>query len=147
MNSRSFAHLIPTVHGMSSDDRTEPDAYAEHPEESVFPGAGERVSDEDRQRALEELCRECAVVVVVGGRDSNNTRELVATSRRLGAIAHHVESPDEIDPAWFGGVETVGVTAGTSTLDESVQAVVERLQTIARPCNLFTRLRETVAHG
>ncbi|MDT0184768.1 hypothetical protein Q9S36_31745 [Microbacterium sp. ARD31] len=38
---------------MSSDDRTEPDAYAEHPEESVFPGAGERVSDEDRQRALD----------------------------------------------------------------------------------------------
>ena len=38
---------------MSCDDRTEPDAYAEHPEESVFPGAGERVSDEDRQRALD----------------------------------------------------------------------------------------------
>jgi hypothetical protein len=38
---------------MSSDDRTEPDAYAEHPEESVFPGAGERVSAEDRQRALD----------------------------------------------------------------------------------------------
>jgi hypothetical protein len=36
-----------------SDDRKDPDAYAEHPEESVFPGAGERVSDEDRQRALD----------------------------------------------------------------------------------------------
>lgn len=34
-----------------SDDQ--PDPYATHPEQSVFPGAGERVSDEDRQRALE----------------------------------------------------------------------------------------------
>lgn len=38
---------------MSSDDRTEPDPYAEHPEESVFPGAGRRVSDEERQAALD----------------------------------------------------------------------------------------------
>ena len=38
---------------MMSNDQTEPDPYAEHPEESVFPGAGERVSDEDRQRALD----------------------------------------------------------------------------------------------
>ena len=35
---------------MSSD---QPDPYAPHPEESVFPAAGERVSDEDRQRALD----------------------------------------------------------------------------------------------
>ncbi len=34
-----------------SDDQ--PDPYAAHPEESVFPAAGERVSDEDRQRALD----------------------------------------------------------------------------------------------
>lgn len=39
---------------MSSDqDPTESDPYGTHPEESVFPGAGERVSDEDRQRALD----------------------------------------------------------------------------------------------
>ncbi len=38
---------------MTSDERTEPDPYAEHPEKSVFPMAGERVSDEDRQRALD----------------------------------------------------------------------------------------------
>jgi len=38
---------------MTSNEQTEPDAYAEHPEESAFPGAGERVSDDDRQRALD----------------------------------------------------------------------------------------------
>jgi hypothetical protein len=38
---------------MTSDDQTGPDPYATHPEESAFPGAGERVSDEDRRRALD----------------------------------------------------------------------------------------------
>jgi hypothetical protein len=38
---------------MTSDDQTQPDAYATHPEESVFPAAGERVSDEERQAALD----------------------------------------------------------------------------------------------
>ena len=42
-----------TVEGMSSDHSTDPDPYAEHPDESAFPAAGERVSDEDRQRALD----------------------------------------------------------------------------------------------
>jgi hypothetical protein len=38
---------------MTNGEQTEPDPYAVHPEESAFPGAGERVSDEDRQRALD----------------------------------------------------------------------------------------------
>ncbi|GAA1912576.1 hypothetical protein [Nocardioides hwasunensis] len=38
---------------MTTGDQTEPDPYAEHPEESAFPGAGERVDDADRQRALD----------------------------------------------------------------------------------------------
>ncbi len=85
----------------------------------------------DRQSALEDLCAVAEVVIVVGGRNSNNTRELVETSRDLGCVAHHVEGPDDVDPAWLGGVEHVGVTAGTSTLDETVQAVVERLKLLS----------------
>ena len=42
-----------TVEVMTSDEQAGPDPYAEHPEKSVFPGAGERVSDADRQRALD----------------------------------------------------------------------------------------------
>ena len=38
---------------MTSDHTADPDPYATHPEESAFPGAGERVSDEERQAALD----------------------------------------------------------------------------------------------
>jgi len=85
----------------------------------------------DRQRALEELCAQNEIVVVVGGHNSNNTNQLAQKAESLGAQAHHVERPDDLDPKWFRGVDNVGVTAGTSTLDESVKAVVARLEQIA----------------
>jgi 4-hydroxy-3-methylbut-2-enyl diphosphate reductase len=84
-----------------------------------------------RQSALEELCAECDTIVVIGGRNSNNTRQLVETAERLGSIAHQVERAEELDAAWFQKAEHVGVTAGTSTLDETVRAVMDRLAAIA----------------
>lgn len=85
----------------------------------------------DRQRALEELCRDCEVVVVVGGSNSNNTAELAAKAERLGARAVRVERARDLRRRWFRGVRSVGVTAGTSTLDETVQQVFERLKQFA----------------
>lgn len=101
------------------------------------PGAEVRFVDtvchptKQRQTALEELCAECDTIVVIGGRNSNNTRQLVETARRLGRVAHQVEHAAELDAAWFGKAQHVGVTAGTSTLDETVRAVMDRLQSIA----------------
>lgn len=86
-----------------------------------------------RQTALEELCRRCELIVVVGGRNSNNTRQLAGKASALGVRVHQVESADELQPAWFAGVREVGITAGTSTLDETVQAVVERLRRLPLP--------------
>ncbi|HUF62379.1 MAG TPA: 4-hydroxy-3-methylbut-2-enyl diphosphate reductase [Verrucomicrobiales bacterium] len=82
----------------------------------------------DRQIALEDLCRECDTVVVVGGRQSNNTGELVKAAERLGASAYHVTGPEELQRRWFIRSRNVGVTAGTSTLDETVQQVFEALK-------------------
>lgn len=84
----------------------------------------------DRQSAARRLASSCAVVVVVGGRNSNNTRQLVRTCEQAGARAYHVERPDELRAEWFVGVERAGLTAGTSTPDETILAVraaMERL--------------------
>jgi 4-hydroxy-3-methylbut-2-enyl diphosphate reductase len=77
----------------------------------------------EHQRALERLLDRVEAVVVVGGRNSNNTRELVARCRDRGRPALHVQSVDELDPAWFKGFATVGLTAGTSTLPETIEEV------------------------
>lgn len=85
----------------------------------------------ERQKAIEDLAVECDVVLAVGGRDSNNTRQLAEKSRALGARAYHIQGPEDIDAAWFSGEETVGITAGTSTPDELIDAVEARMEQIA----------------
>ena len=85
----------------------------------------------DRQSALRKLIDVAEVIVVVGGHGSNNTRQLVESCRATGKPAFHVERPDELRPEWFDGVSTVGLTAGTSTLPETVHVVHERLRQIS----------------
>jgi 4-hydroxy-3-methylbut-2-enyl diphosphate reductase len=77
----------------------------------------------ERQTAARRLGASCPVVIVVGGRGSNNTRQLVRTCEAEGARAYQVESAEDLRPEWVAGVEQVGLTAGTSTPDEVVEAV------------------------
>jgi 4-hydroxy-3-methylbut-2-enyl diphosphate reductase len=85
----------------------------------------------DRQNALHQLIAEAGTIVVVGGRASNNTRQLVETCRAAGRRVIHIERPDELEPNAFAGVAIVGLTAGTSTLPATVEAVYRRLQEIS----------------
>jgi 4-hydroxy-3-methylbut-2-enyl diphosphate reductase len=86
----------------------------------------------ERQRALERLLTHADAVVVVGGRNSNNTRALLARCRQSGVPAWHVDSASALDAAWFREVRVVGLTAGTSTLDQTVDEVHARLEEIGR---------------
>ncbi len=86
----------------------------------------------NRQHALRELLSACDTMVVVGGRNSNNTLQLVAAAEVAGLRTFHIERAEELDPDWFANAETVGLTAGTSTLKETVAAVHARLVDIAR---------------
>src|SRR5206468_1168211 len=86
----------------------------------------------DRQSALRQLIDVAEVIVVVGGRESNNTRQLVETCRAADRRAFHIERPEELRSEWFDSISVVGLTAGTSTLRETVDAVFRRLEEIAR---------------
>jgi 4-hydroxy-3-methylbut-2-enyl diphosphate reductase len=99
-----------------------------------FPTAEVRFADtvcqptKLRQSAAERLALVCDVVVVIGGAHSNNTRELVATCRRHCDRVHHVQTADHLDPSWFLGAKTIGITAGTSTPDPIIDAVEARIR-------------------
>jgi 4-hydroxy-3-methylbut-2-enyl diphosphate reductase len=86
----------------------------------------------EHQRALERLLDRVDAVVVVGGANSNNTRELAARCRDRGKPALHVQSAGELDPAWFQNFATVGLTAGTSTLPETIEEVHRALVWIGK---------------
>ena len=84
----------------------------------------------ERQSAAVEMAREADVVIVVGGRSSNNTRELVQTCSRHCARVHHVQTEADIQPGWFAAADIVGLTAGTSTPDEVIDRVEARIREI-----------------
>jgi 4-hydroxy-3-methylbut-2-enyl diphosphate reductase len=102
-----------------------------------FPEAEVKLVDtvcrptKQRQAAAVELAQQCDVVVVIGGPASNNTRELAETCGRYCSQVFRVETAADLDPAWFANAETVGITAGTSTPDEVIDAVEHRLLALA----------------
>jgi 4-hydroxy-3-methylbut-2-enyl diphosphate reductase len=84
-----------------------------------------------QQAATMELATQVSLIIVVGGRDSANTRHLAAVARECGVETYHVETAEEIDAAWLQGHERVGVTAGASTPDFVIDDVVSRLGQLA----------------
>jgi 4-hydroxy-3-methylbut-2-enyl diphosphate reductase len=82
----------------------------------------------DRQTALDDLLTQVDVLVAVGGRQSNNTRQLADRARRAGVRALHVESAADLDASQFAPTDVVGLTAGTSTLPETIAAVQAKLE-------------------
>jgi 4-hydroxy-3-methylbut-2-enyl diphosphate reductase len=84
-----------------------------------------------RQAAAVDLARRCDVVIVVGGANSNNTRELVDTCSRHCARVHHVQNASELRAGWFAAADRVGITAGTSTPDAIIDRVESRIRELA----------------
>lgn len=104
---------------------------------AAYPDAAVRFVDtvcqptKERQKAARRLAATCEVVVVVGGRNSNNTRQLVHTCAAEGARVYQVETAAELRREWFAGARSVGLTAGTSTPDQTIAEVHQALLSLA----------------
>ena len=83
-----------------------------------------------RQEAAAALADEVDAIVVIGGRNSSNTSRLADICAAACPRTHHIESPDEIDPAWLAGCGAVGVTAGASTPEGQIDAVAAFLEAL-----------------
>jgi hypothetical protein len=74
-----------------------------------------------------ELAGRVDVMVVVGGKNSANTRRLAQLCAAAGVRTYHIETAAELDDEWFREARSVGVTAGASTPDWVIREVVEAL--------------------
>jgi len=80
-----------------------------------------------RQEESGELAKKVDLMIIVGGRNSANTRRLAEICKTIQPRTYHIEVADEIDFSWFDGVTKVGITSGASTPDWVVNEVVERI--------------------
>lgn len=84
-----------------------------------------------QQAATHDLAQQVDLMIVVGGRESANTRHLAEVAREQGVETYHVESAAEIEAPWLKDCERIGVAAGASTPDAVIDEVVARLYALA----------------
>ena len=78
----------------------------------------------ENQDAARELAKEADVVIVIGGKNSSNTKQLHSICKEYCADRFHVESEKDLDPSWFNQKQLCGVTAGASTPDWIIEKIV-----------------------
>jgi 4-hydroxy-3-methylbut-2-enyl diphosphate reductase len=82
----------------------------------------------NRQAAVEQLAPEADLVLVIGSKNSSNSRRLVDRAREAGKPAYLIDSASELQPGWLDGVRTVFVTAGASAPERLVNELLARLK-------------------
>lgn len=81
-----------------------------------------------RQEETDVMVEEIDALLVIGGHGSSNTTRLAEIGRARNLPTFHIETADEISPAWFDGIETLGVVSGASTPDWIIKDVLLRLK-------------------
>ena len=81
-----------------------------------------------RQGDIDELASDRDLIIVIGGKNSSNSKELYAKAKEFGVESHFIQSAEQIQKEWFFQKEKIGVTAGASTPDYLIDEVVERIR-------------------
>lgn len=85
---------------------------------------------QERQDSAAELARRADAMIVVGGKNSGNTRRLAEICTAACPKTHHIEDASEIEAAWLDGVSHIGVTAGASTPASHIERAVVRMRSL-----------------
>jgi len=83
-----------------------------------------------RQAQALELAGRVDLMLVIGGKGSANTNRLAELCSAV-TETYLIETAAEIEPAWFEGKQTIGVTSGASTAEATIDEVLARLESLA----------------
>ncbi|MBI5664570.1 MAG: 4-hydroxy-3-methylbut-2-enyl diphosphate reductase [Nitrospirae bacterium] len=84
-----------------------------------------------RVKETRELAKKVELMIIVGGKNSSNTNQLVKLSEDVCAKVYHVETAEEIREEWFQGIENVGITGGASTPQWIIDDAVKKIREIS----------------
>jgi 4-hydroxy-3-methylbut-2-enyl diphosphate reductase len=82
----------------------------------------------ENQDAADKLSREADVMIVIGGKNSSNTKQLLNIAQSNCPDSYLIETPEELEKEWFSGKKICGVSAGASTPDWIIQNVIEKIR-------------------
>ena len=82
----------------------------------------------ENQEAARKLAKRADVMIVIGGKNSSNTKQLFTIAKSGCEDSYHIENEEEIECSWFGNKQLCGITAGASTPDWVIQNVVDKIE-------------------
>jgi len=83
---------------------------------------------QNRQDAVKQLVERCDLILVVGSPTSSNSNRLREIAEKAGIPGYLIDGPEDLQPDWFAGKKSVGVTAGASAPEVLVERVVAKLR-------------------
>jgi len=83
----------------------------------------------ENQDAARDLSKEVDIMIVIGGKNSSNTKQLLSICEE-NTTSYLIEDEKDIDTSWFENKKICGVTAGASTPDWIIQKVVKTIEEI-----------------
>ncbi len=84
----------------------------------------------ENQAATRELSLEVDMMIIIGGKDSSNTKQLYTIAKENCFDSYHIENEDELQSEWFKNKKLCGITAGASTPDWIIQNVIDKIEKI-----------------
>ena len=85
----------------------------------------------DNQDAVLTLAKDADVMVIIGGKNSSNTKQLHSISKEECQDSYLVEGPDDLEASWFNGKGECGISAGASTPDWIIKQVMEKIKELS----------------
>ncbi|DAB38983.1 MAG: 4-hydroxy-3-methylbut-2-enyl diphosphate reductase [Sulfuricurvum sp. RIFOXYD2_FULL_44_160] len=84
----------------------------------------------DNQDAVRKLAQQADVMIVIGGKNSSNTKQLHSIAKEYCPESYHIESQEDLQSEWFNGKNFCGISAGASTPDWIINQVIEKIRSI-----------------
>jgi len=83
-----------------------------------------------KQEEIRKMPKSNDVMIIIGSKNSANTKRLYEISKSVNKKSHWINSRKDIDNNWFKGAKNVGITAGASTPESTIQDVVQYIKGI-----------------
>jgi len=82
----------------------------------------------ENQEAVKNLAKRADVMIIVGGKNSSNTKQLFLISQNFCKDSYLIENESELERSWFESKSLCGISAGASTPDWIIQKVIKKIE-------------------
>jgi 4-hydroxy-3-methylbut-2-enyl diphosphate reductase len=80
-----------------------------------------------REQEITDFAKQCDLVILVGGKQSSNTKVLYENCKLTNPQSYWIETPDELQESWLKGKNTIGITGSASTPSWLIENIKNRI--------------------